>query len=225
MEHNYRDDAQYILELWKNDAEWWAMLRAAQADDVLIAGAIGGMFYTFQGQGQDVLNGIFWSDPYGNPITNRYRYGDRDGYSLGDFFAFSNYLDASWDGFIRWSEEGTPSFYARNDTEFYQQETPEWVRKSLSFGWNILSGSVGFFVPGDKVVKALSVLTVGAAITPSVDSLWLKVNGMQYGDVEVFVGDHRLVFHGLNDSYRLRQASWTWARESRMALRVEYWSE
>ena len=101
LKDNY-DDWETELEEWKSNKEWWAMLREAQAGDVLIAGAIDGMFYTFEGQDTTVLDGIYWSDPYGNAITKKHHHPNQAGYSLGDIYNFSGYADASWDGFIRW---------------------------------------------------------------------------------------------------------------------------
>jgi len=208
---------------WRGDEKWWDMLRAAQTGDVLIGGTFfggdHGMFYTFQGQGQDVLNGIYWSDPYGNQLTGDGYYGNRDGYILNDFF---NKIEVTWDGFIRWGGS-MPSFYVRLDSPMPQETTSDGVRAWLSRGWNAVGFFGGLAVPGGKAEKTVGVLGVFAI--PSIDSWWLSVNGMQHGDVQVYIGDHRLIFNGTNNSYRLRSASWAWERKSRWALRVRYWSE
>ena len=222
----YRDDAQYMYELWKSDAEWWDMLRAAQDGDVLVGSIFyygdHGMFYTLQGEGQDVLGGVFWSDPYGNKLSGYQPRGNHEGHQLGDFFDPGGFGGLTWDGFIRW-DGGTPSFYVRNSSYFSQGTTPSYVRTGLSVAWNAVAFFVGLAIPGTKVEKIIGL--TGVFATPSIDSAWLSFNGMQQGDVRVFLGDHRLIFNGANGGYRLRTASWAFDRDGRMALRVTYWSE
>ena len=87
-----------------------------------------------------------------------------------------------------------------------------------------MGGGLGSLVPGPTVLKEVAA-GVGFFTLPLVDPGWLKIHDLQAGDVQVFMGDHRLIFSGMNDSYRVRQASWAFERKARMAFRVTYWKE
>lgn len=81
--------ADKMYESWQGDEEWWNMLLYAQEGDVLIAAgrvrAAGwtGLFYTFLGEGNDLLTGIMRSDPHGNA------------YSAPDAVYNTNYFDTA----------------------------------------------------------------------------------------------------------------------------------
>lgn len=219
--------ASDMMSQWKSDQEWWEMLLAAEAGDILVGGSSldHGVFYTFAGQGRDVLEGIFWSDPYGEPVSDDYRNyyaggGDRSGLTLNDFCC-SGFEDRRWDGFIRWND-GMPALHVRSDAYFQQEITSDGVRYWLSRAWNAVGFFGGLAIPGGSVQKGFGLL--GVVATPSIDAFWLDMNGMQYGDVQVFIGDHRLIFHGLNNSYRLRNASWAFGGRTR-GIRYKYWWE
>lgn len=95
LQEHYQDDAQYMFDVWKNDTEWWDMLRQAQAGDVLFASVgereLAG-YYHFQGEGENLLTGVAGSlSPH--VISDDYNYVSE---SLNQVFI--GYNNTVWGG-------------------------------------------------------------------------------------------------------------------------------
>jgi RHS repeat-associated protein len=98
-----------IFNAWKADAEWWNMLLYARAGDVLVAtgrqSTYGwrSLFYTFLGEGNDLLTGIARTDAAGNPFSDQDHYKRETHYynnaRLNDIFSGQ----ASFSFFSEWA--------------------------------------------------------------------------------------------------------------------------
>ena len=103
------DDWESVLAAWMSDADWWGVLRAAEAGDTLLASyygywsqglgtagaseyAIGGSTqFTFTGSGRDVLSGISFDD---KAFFTGHRIGLNDVFTGHYESGFGNYMDA-----------------------------------------------------------------------------------------------------------------------------------
>ncbi|MCA9977429.1 MAG: hypothetical protein KC413_16835, partial [Anaerolineales bacterium] len=142
LEKIYKDDAQYIFEQWKNNTEWWEMLRLAQAGDVLCAsvgerGLAG--YYHFLGEGQDVLSGVAGSISR-SVISDDYSYFPE---SLGQLFNGNN--NTTWGGLFVKNDQGqiVNVFHRMSVTNVY--EAAEYLPTSSAEA--VLRGVTSAVVP------------------------------------------------------------------------------
>ncbi|MGB4950179.1 MAG: RHS repeat-associated core domain-containing protein, partial [Rhizobiaceae bacterium] len=137
----FRDDAQYMFELWKSDSDWWSMLLEAEAGDILIGHHRGiEYFHTFRGEGNSLLEGIFASDANGDSIAG----GFKNAFNLMNYFRGKMPSgNCNWvvngrrfdnAGFIRW-RDNRPSFYLREGYTLEQRYMPEAIHYARYGVW------------------------------------------------------------------------------------------
>ena len=201
LEDNY-DDSQYMYEVWKSDERWWAMIRTAQAGDVIFMVSIAGKFAaTFTGDCEDLLTGLELSDPYGNVLSE-----DSERNGMPSNFGFHTILNNGFisedhggpvylsvsNGFIRWTQDKQriAGVYPEN----VKQTVPrgQWVRDGINSAFSLGSGALGDLAPvkgtGSLVVKYLpnALASAGLSISStSVSNWWTSINGLQEHDVTI----------------------------------------
>lgn len=182
--------ADALLQQWQADEDWWNMLLAAQAGDILFG--MEGEFYTqengfmyeFQGDGQDVLTGIL---PYNNQGSSET--------TLFDIQSGQNSSSASgaapkgkgwtWIGFVR-NIEGTPSFYLRNGYEKTDRKFKRWATDGIDIANTVLYGSILVLLPLGSSAEAWVARLLGGVSIRTTLSISDALN-VQSGDVTVVI--------------------------------------
>ena len=176
LTQNYGDDAQYMLEQWKSNQALWELLRYAEGGDIAFVGysanfMAGGLYYRFDGIGQDYLMDITISNIMGdtpniedmvaNPAFSS-TYWDT---SIDDLFAGRNNLD--WGGLIRWItlqhdaaglEQTIPQIKPRNDLVLKEGDFELGLIASIIVDQiDILDKTLLFVSPSGRANKWMSV--------------------------------------------------------------------
>jgi hypothetical protein len=193
----YGDSAYRYWVRWKNDEEWWDMLRNAKAGDILFVGpgnvTNDNIFLTFQGEGDTILEGVVRTDGNGNPITDcdwtceielsNIQQGIAIKRGENDFGRWQIDKEIIWGGFIRY-QNGTPSFYTRSKFNKIDKTTPKGVRDLMGFTIGIVEGSLSY-IGGLSGIKAM---IFGGLAKQATSGFLLDILDMEDGDVRVRIG-------------------------------------
>lgn len=169
------------------------MVTTAQAGDILFGGAgFGpkgevqfGEMYEFQGQGEDVLNGITPYHDQGDPEVTLMdiQQGFEQAAGLPPGYGVSR----TWYGTFR-IDDNTVQFWWREGytkTDYY---TPERMRNTVKALWGIGGAAAGLAAPTSITVKAaLAVFGISLTVN-SLPDFYLDIRDMEANDVNVRVG-------------------------------------
>ena len=192
--------ARFLLHLWKSNDAWWAMLRRAEAGDVLYGqGQLyprgGGLqtpkfsiVYQFQGKGQTVLSGII---PVGETASiPGFEDVDLEMIRRGRWNTATDQVVMAWRGIVR------PGKDSSSPAELvYSRYADSLTVKPVSWGaYHIskLAVALGiiFFSPENpqwlKVTAGL--VNIYAALETNIPKAFVDGMNLEEGDVHVFVG-------------------------------------
>ncbi|MGP8330091.1 MAG: RHS repeat-associated core domain-containing protein, partial [Methanosarcinaceae archaeon] len=220
-----------VLKNWKQDQNWWDMMRHARAGDVLFGGWAQDDFtnninpqsgepvlFAFRGRGTIALSGITMTD-----LSNHWTYFDwlsvtpsleelRAGELPKGSFARRRYLGGqfAWAGFLRWNPSpflgGTgnyPSFYVKNGLTLTSKTTPEWVRTGVNglFEIMISAAVIASGGGGSFIAEEVAEGLLGTGV--------LDICDMQENDVQVLIGDAYFNFQGsFLGGFKLEHYEW-----------------
>jgi hypothetical protein len=187
------DQWEKVFNAWKGNKDWWAMISAAQAGDILFGGDEdgGGFMYEFLGNGQDRLDGVKrvgGSSPYSHSLDEM-RWGSQQVSSFNDGNGSTYYgvRRVTWVGFVR-DLTTNPTWYTRPGYQRFDMITPDWVRDWTNRAWGFAGFWAGLAVPGGKEVKAIAMgLGLSVSLT-EVSNMWEDFAGIEKEDVRVVVG-------------------------------------
>jgi len=199
-----------ILSKWRGDTEWWAMISAAQAGDIifgtedmrLVKGGTpadrsspAGFQFQFQGEGMDKLTGLVNVGARDMANLEEIRRGVSSEY-VGQY-GYNSYQKVclwEWVGFLRHTDGSEPMFWIRAGYEVTQKTTSDQVRFWDGVAWSVVTGyAVGRltkFLPQrlpPKAVTALELLGGGLAGSWAAN-YWEDSLDMQWGDVQTHIG-------------------------------------
>ena len=172
----YEDKAQSILDTWKADKDWWAMLSEAQAGDVLYGGFADytpgplflqpgrGFLLQFLGSGVDKLEGVIAAS------TDDFK---RQWFSLNDIRRGYTYQSCegcftaiNWVGLLRGIAPGsTPTFWERPGYPREEKYMPKFLADASAAAASVLGSLASAIMPVNGAVlpieKAVAVTGQG----------------------------------------------------------------
>ena len=176
LKTTYGDAWENYLKQWEANTEFWNMLMDAEGGDVLLTNF---GTYSFAGEGQDILNGIFLSDELGNPINKEgcecqnYTLGE---FAMGHTMSFIQEYPLVWYANIRWigPKKGiTGTIYVNPNYIVADAVYNPWqsVGADLSFGLGSLASSFAASAAGlpllTQVLLGTGETMIGVGTPPS----------------------------------------------------------
>jgi hypothetical protein len=179
--------ASSMIATWEADTEWWDMITAAQAGDVLFGTVsspgweTASFAFTFTGNGDSELTGIS-GDPTTNPVTlTDIQSGHKEGCYAGGYPCFSR--DYSWIGITRFGKLDKPTFpYLKPGYKVDDLGAPG-TKGEIQGGIIVVSAAAGYFAcqPFGGPVGGIGCAVVTGALGALVaDGLDLEVTDHAY---------------------------------------------
>ena len=196
--------ARFLLHLWKSNDAWWAMLRRAEAGDVLYGqGQLyprgGGLqtpkfsiVYQFQGKGQTVLSGII---PVGETASiPGFEDVDLEMIRRGRWNTATDQVVMAWRGIVRpGKDSSSPAelVYSRYADSLTVKPVPKWAsRVAYEISGVVAFAGVTFFSPENPgwLRWVIGFATDRAGLTAHIAKALVDGMNLEEGDVHVFIG-------------------------------------
>jgi hypothetical protein len=204
------------LASWQQDTEWWEMLLAAEAGDILFGSyglwsqiKDGAFAFVFMGSGTTLLSGIGMSDMFGNGANTMLPNAGavnlqmifQGRYTVGNQYMLNHeqVIRLTWGGTVRELANGDHEIFPRGvnwSNTFYYTDAME-RRDTLIIGTT--TSVVGSVIVAKTLPLSTPVIVsyavgggIGTAIGMGGASLW-QSNGRKAGDYYLDVGTNRFV--------------------------------